>query len=105
MKRSTAGYPMATKWPLRLMAIGLGLFIWTAESANAAAEMSAVVIMYHRFGESEFPSTNTTMDQLDEHIAELTSGAYTVLPVAEIVNKIRQGIALPEACFGSQFTV
>jgi len=100
MKRSTAGYPTASKWPLRLVAIGLGLFTWIAEPLIAAADMSAVVIMYHRFGESEFPSTNTTMEQLDEHIAELTSGAYTVLPVAEIVNKIGQGIALPERTVG-----
>ena len=49
--------------------------------AAVYAQSSAVVIMYHRFGESEYPSTNTTLEQLDAHIAELTSGPYSVLPL------------------------
>jgi len=100
MRHFTAGNPIRRKLPLKLLSICIGLFVWITEPVLALAETSAVVIMYHRFGESEYPSTNTKLEQLDEHIAELTSGAYTVLPVAEIIEKIRQGIALPERTVG-----
>lgn len=68
--------------------------------SSALAARSAVVLMYHRFGESEFPSTNTTLEQLEVHIRELTSGKYTVLPLPEIVDKIRNGEELPDRTVG-----
>jgi len=68
--------------------------------AAVYAQSSAVVIMYHRFGESEYPSTNTTLEQLDAHIAELTSGPYSVLPLPEIVRRLKAGEALPDRTVG-----
>ena len=68
--------------------------------APCLAASSAVVFMYHRFGESTLPSTNTTIAQLDAHIAELTSGRYTVLPLPEIVSAIREGRNLPDRTVG-----
>ncbi len=69
-------------------------------SATAFAGSSAVVFMYHRFGETTLPSTNTTIAQLDAHIAELTSGRYTVLPLPQIVAAIREGRDLPDRTVG-----
>ena len=69
-------------------------------SATALAGSSAVVFMYHRFGEPTLPSTNTTIAQLDAHIAELTSGRYAVLPLPEIVDAIRDGRDLPDRTVG-----
>ena len=69
-------------------------------SATALAGSSAVVFMYHRFGESTLPSTNTTIVQLEAHIAELSSGRYTVLPLPEIVDAIREGRDLPDRTVG-----
>ena len=68
--------------------------------ATALAGSSAVVFMYHRFGESTLPSTNTTIAQLDAHIAELASGRYAVLPLPEIVDAIREGRDLPDRTVG-----
>ncbi len=68
--------------------------------APCVAANSAVVFMYHRFGETTLPSTNTTIAQLDAHIAELTSGRYTVLPLPEIVDAIREGRDLPDRTVG-----
>lgn len=65
-------------------------------SATALAADSAVVLMYHRFGEADYPSTNVTIDQFEAHLGELTRGGYTVLPLPEIVNAIRDGRALPD---------
>jgi len=66
----------------------------------AEAASSAAVLMYHRFGESDYPATNTTLEQLDAHIAELSSGGYTVMGLAEITRRLKAGQALPDRTVG-----
>jgi peptidoglycan/xylan/chitin deacetylase (PgdA/CDA1 family) len=66
----------------------------------AQAAESAVVIMYHRFGESAHPATNIRLDQFAAHIEELQSGDYTVLAVPDILAAIRSGKPLPERTVG-----
>jgi peptidoglycan/xylan/chitin deacetylase (PgdA/CDA1 family) len=56
--------------------------------------------MYHRFGESQYPSTNIQLEQLDAHIKELKSGPYTVLPVTEIIEKLKAKESLPDRTVG-----
>jgi peptidoglycan/xylan/chitin deacetylase (PgdA/CDA1 family) len=68
--------------------------------APAVAADSAVIMMYHRFGESDFPSTNITIEQFESHIAELQKGAYTVLPVPDIIAALRAGRRLPDRTVG-----
>ena len=65
---------------------------WTADSA--------VILMYHRFGVSATPSTNVTLEQFDAHLEHLKTGGFTVLPVAEIVARLRTGRPLPETAVG-----
>ena len=65
-------------------------------SGVARAADHAVVIMYHRFGEDRYPSTNTTMPQFESHLRELANGDYTVLPLIEITKKIAEGTPLPD---------
>ena len=64
--------------------------------APALAAESAVIILYHRFGEDEYPSTNIRLAEFDAHIKELTSGGYTVLPLIDVLSAIRDGKPLPE---------
>ena len=64
------------------------------------ASDSAVILMYHRFGESDFPSTNTRIAQLEDHIRVLTAGPYNVMPVLQIVSRIKRGDSLPEKTVG-----
>lgn len=52
--------------------------------------------MYHRFGESAHRATNIGLDQLDAHIAELTSGAYRPIALADVISAFRSGVELPE---------
>jgi peptidoglycan/xylan/chitin deacetylase (PgdA/CDA1 family) len=68
--------------------------------APASAADSAVVIMYHRFGEGRYPSTNTTIAQLEAHVRELASGRYNVLPLSEIVAALKAKRPLPERAVG-----
>ena len=66
----------------------------------ALAAESAVFLMYHRFGEDSYPSTNVRIEQFEAHIAELTNGQYNVLPVGEILAAIRSGRSLPDRTVG-----
>jgi peptidoglycan/xylan/chitin deacetylase (PgdA/CDA1 family) len=72
----------------------------TLAAAGAEAADSAVVFMYHRFGEAAFPTTNIRLDQFEAHIQELTGGAYHVLPLPEIAAAIRAGRPLPDRTVG-----
>ena len=85
---------------LHRAALGLLLGLMVCAPTGALAGSSAVIIMYHRFDEADYPSTNTTLEQLDAHIAELKSGPYSVLPVEEIVERLRDGKPLPDRTVG-----
>ena len=50
----------------------------------AMASYSAVVVQYHRFGESVHPSTNIRIEQFEAHLTELQNPKYKVLPLPEI---------------------
>ncbi len=73
--------------------------VWRGAVA-AAPETKATVIMYHRFGEGDFPTTNVTMEQFRAHVQELKSGGYTVLSLPKIVAALRSGEALPDRTVG-----
>ena len=75
------------------------LTILAALPAAQAAE-SAVVLMYHRFGESANPTTNIRLDQFEAHLEELRSGGYTVLSIPDILAAINSGQPLPERTVG-----
>ncbi len=70
--------------------------ILKAAIAQEAMRDSATVIMYHRFGESRYPSTNVTLEQFDAHLAHLKNGDYTVLPLPQIIETLKNGELLPD---------
>tara|TARA_Y100000590_G_C15748487_1_gene1023132 strand:- start:4851 stop:5924 length:1074 start_codon:yes stop_codon:yes gene_type:complete len=61
----------------------------------ANAEKSSVVYMYHRFGESTYPSTNIKLEQLESHLEEFSKEKYNVLPLEYIVESLKSGVDLP----------
>jgi peptidoglycan/xylan/chitin deacetylase (PgdA/CDA1 family) len=96
---------------LAWLAVLVGVFLSTspgaraqgdgnADSSEARGEAAAVIVMYHRFGEAEYPSTSIDMDQFAAHVAELTEGPYTVLPVPRIVDALLSGARLPDRTVG-----
>lgn len=92
---------------LRILALTIpvvaGLTAFDPLSGGARADepiTKAVVMMYHRFGESDFPSTNVTMEQFRAHVEELKSGGYNVLSLAKIVAALRDGSPLPPKTVG-----
>ena len=58
----------------------------------------ATVFIYHRFGDQRYPSTNTPLDEFRAHLDTLRQGNYQVLPLGEIVVRLRDGRPLPERC-------
>ena len=77
------------------------IFLFFAAFMNSAhAANSAVVLMYHRFGEDKYPSTNTTVTQFKAHLEELSKEMYSVKSLPEIVAAIRAGHSLPDYTVG-----
>ncbi len=88
---------------LFLVCIGvLGLFLATppAGAQEGSLENGASVIMFHRFGEKDYPSTNLTLEQLDAQIKELTSGDYAIMALPEIVRRLKAGVKFPRKTVG-----
>lgn len=66
-------------------------FLGTAFAAD-----HAVILMYHRFGEDKYPSTNIRLEQFDAHLEKLSDGNYSVLPLAKIIEHLQTGKPLPD---------
>ena len=81
------------------IALAVAIVVATGGAAAIAAN-SAVLVMYHRFGQDKYPSTSVTLAQFEAHIEHLASGGYTVLPVPEILAAIDAGRPLPERTVG-----
>ena len=81
-----------------LISLLLQLSVVSISPAEAEEEMrdSATVMMYHRFGESRYPSTNISIEQFEAHLAHLAGGNYTVLKLDDIIMRLRAGELLPD---------
>lgn len=79
--------------------IGLAAGATTLPSPARAAEdfdNSASVVMYHRFGEADYPSTNIRLDQFDLHLSELKTGGYNVMALDKIIDAVINNSPLPK---------
>ena len=89
---STCAFKHMFKWRYLLAAVA---FVIMAPTSSLAAD-HAVAVVYHRFGEDSYPSTNTTLAQLDAHILHIKAGGFKVLPLRQIVEALRSGEPLPD---------
>ncbi len=94
--------PGGKPYPVRalLARVILSVIGWAAAGLGAGAPVMAAdwasVIMYHRFGEDRYPSTNIRLEQFEAHLAELSAGGYTVMALPEIVEAMKTGGNLPD---------
>ena len=63
---------------------------------TAYAADSAVVLMYHRFGEDDFPATNIRVEQFEAQLEHLRERGYAVVPLARVLDSLAGGEPLPE---------
>ena len=72
--------------------ISVGFNATSLNQAKAAEKNDyATVIMYHRFGESRYPSTNVTIEQFESHLEFIRQGNYTVMPLIKIIEALKSG--------------
>ncbi len=69
---------------------------WSPVALAGDGVASAVVFMYHRFGERNYPSTNIKIEQFEVHLAEISAGGYKVLPLRDIIAAFRRQESLPD---------
>ena len=83
--------------PLQFLAwLSLVASVFLSCLGQSHAADHAAVLMYHRFGEDEYPSTNIRLDQFDAHLEKLANGNYTVLSLDKIIRHIQDGTELPD---------
>ena len=61
----------------------------------ARADDSAVVLMYHRFGEDRYPATNIKTEQFDRQLEVLKKEGFSVVPLSELLAALKGGKSLP----------
>lgn len=77
-----------------LLTAVVALSITLSECILAAS--SAVVLMYHRVGESKYPSTNIKVEQLVQQLNYIQQNGYQVWPLRKIIGRLAQNEALPD---------
>ncbi|WP_339864116.1 polysaccharide deacetylase family protein [Paremcibacter congregatus] len=80
---------------LTLFGVALSQNTRAQQGETATQEDSAIILMYHRFGETQFPTTNITLEQFDAHIAELSQEKYNIVPLQTIVTAFKNKTKLP----------
>ena len=77
----------------------LCLFSVSSVPVRAESEAShaggATLFIYHRFGESQYPTTNVSAENFREQLAYLMMNNYQVISLAELVSAIKQQAPLP----------
>ncbi|OQY23336.1 MAG: hypothetical protein B6I37_05545 [Desulfobacteraceae bacterium 4572_35.2] len=76
-------------WCLLLM-IGVNGYGWAAQHAS--------VFVYHRFGDSRYSSTNIEISVFKQQLEYLKQNHYIVLPLGEIVDRLKREEELPDKC-------
>jgi len=70
--------------------IGVNGYGWAAQHAS--------VFVYHRFGDSRYSSTNIEISVFKQQLEYLKQNHYIVLPLGEIVDRLKREEELPDKC-------
>jgi peptidoglycan/xylan/chitin deacetylase (PgdA/CDA1 family) len=71
-------------------------FFLLAAGTSRGGEVS--VFVYHRFGDARYPSTNISLRTFAAQLEWLKSSDYQVLPLGDIVRRLKAGSDLPDRC-------
>ncbi|MGB5965343.1 MAG: polysaccharide deacetylase family protein [Sulfurimonadaceae bacterium] len=75
--------------------VALPLFADNKRGDTAEPSGSAVVFMYHHFGQSRYPSTNIRLEQFESHLDYLEKNGYTVWPLSRIIRSLLGNKKIP----------
>ncbi|KPJ98277.1 MAG: polysaccharide deacetylase [Desulfobacterales bacterium SG8_35] len=62
----------------------------------AAAETGVTVLIYHRFGEEKYPTTNVAVDRFREQMTFLRENGYKVISLESLVHDLQGSRKIPE---------
>lgn len=65
-------------------------------AADAEIEKGAVILMYHRFGRDEHPSTSVRMEQFQDHLEYLEEADFNIWPLERVVRYLQEGRSFPD---------
>lgn len=83
----------------RTLLIGLWCLLLMISSISYGwAAQHASVFVYHRFGDSRYPSTNIELPVFKQQLEYLKQNHYVVLPLGDIVDRLKRGEELPNKC-------
>ena len=71
----------------------ISLSLWGQNRVDESS--SAVAFVYHRFGESKYPSTNITLEQFQTQLDYLQANDYNVWSLSQIIKHIEEKKRLP----------
>ncbi len=60
------------------------LSVYNSQQSNVSEPFSAVCIVYHRFGDTRYPSTNTSVSDFESHIKYLKSQGFSFLTASQV---------------------
>ena len=72
------------------------LFIGSVYAVETAVPDHAVAFIYHRFGDSRYPSTDTKVSQFSAQLDWLAANHYQVWPLPRIVDYLKDGKTIPD---------
>ncbi len=78
-----------------ILVVGLVTSIWVVATA-AGQDDNATVLIYHKFGEEQHPTTNISRANFVRQMAYLREQGYQVLPLARIVDMLHGASTLPD---------
>jgi len=82
---------MKIKVALSSLLLGLVLAVTGARSAEAA-----VALIYHRFDDSRYPSTNISLVAFRRQLEWLAANRFEVWPASRLVEELKAGAVLPD---------
>lgn len=81
---------------LLIIILFLSFFITPLSRAGEAGGPGVTVLIYHRFDESRYPTTNVSAERFREQLAYLLLHNYKVISLADLVSAIEHRTPLPD---------
>ena len=74
-----------------------------AQTTVNADDHAAVIFVYNRIGEDQYPDTNIRKEQFENHVKELTDGTYNPVSLPALIESVKNGNTLPERTIAISF--
>ncbi len=81
---------------MHVVTVLLGVFLASPLLLQAQPENQAVILQYHHVSTSTPPVTSLSPESFTLHMDYLENSGFTVLPLEEVISKLRNGSTLPD---------